>query len=296
MANQRVWFITGSSRGLGRSLAEEVLAHGDLLAATARDTQQLAPLAERYGDSILPLALDVKDTKQVKSAVASAVKRFGRIDNLVNNAGYGLIGAFEEMSEEQFEGQIDTNFWGVVNVTRAVLPIMRVQGSGRIFQVTSIGGRAAGPGLSGYHAAKFAVEGFSEALAQEAAPLGIQVCLVEPGGFRTDWGGASMSYAPEMEAYKESVGKRRAFMQGGHVFPGDPQKAAHAMIKLAEQAELPLRQPLGTDATVLLKHSYERSLGELAQTTPLAQTTDFEDADPSTTHGILDKLNMAGRR
>jgi NAD(P)-dependent dehydrogenase (short-subunit alcohol dehydrogenase family) len=296
MANQRVWLITGSSRGLGRALAEEVLAHGDLLAATARDTQQLAPLVEQYGDKVLPLALDVQDAKQVEAAVALAHKHFGRIDNLVNNAGYGFIGAFEEMSEEQFKGQIDTNFWGVVHMTRSVLPLMRVQGSGRIFQVTSIGGRSAGPGLSGYHAAKFAVEGFSEALAQEVAPLGIQVCLVEPGGFRTDWGSASMAYAPEMEAYRESVGRRRAFMQSGYVFPGDPEKAAQAMFELAGREHLPLRQPLGTDATVFLKHGYEQSLAELAQTSPLAVTTDFEDADPSSTHGIIERLRVSAQK
>src|SRR5580698_1000076 len=151
------------------------------------------------------------------------------------------------MTAAQFKGQIDTNFYGVVNVTRAVLPIMRQQGSGRILQVTSIGGRSAGPGLSGYHAAKFAVEGFSEALAQEVAPLGIQVCLVEPGGFRTDWGTASMDYAPAMEAYSETVGRRRAFMQSGYVFPGDPQKAAKAILELVAMKQMPLRQPLGTD-------------------------------------------------
>jgi NAD(P)-dependent dehydrogenase (short-subunit alcohol dehydrogenase family) len=290
MATQRVWLITGASRGLGRALAEAVLAHGDLLAATARDPQQLAPLVQQYGESILPLALDVQNATQAESAVAATVKHFGHIDILVNNAGYGLIGAFEEMTPDQFQGQIDTNFWGVVHLTRAVLPLMRKQGSGRILQVTSIGGRVAGPGLSAYHAAKFAVEGLSEALAHEVKPLGIQVCLVEPGGFRTDWGTASMSYAPTMDAYSESVGHRRAFMQSGYIFPGDPQKAAHAILKLTAMEQMPLRQPLGTDASVYLKFGYEQSLAELALTTPLAHTTDHDDADPSTTHGILDRL------
>jgi NAD(P)-dependent dehydrogenase (short-subunit alcohol dehydrogenase family) len=296
MANQRVWLITGASRGLGRSIAEVVLAHGDLLAATARDPQQLAPLVQQYGNSVLPLALDVQDAQQAKAAVAVTAKHFGHIDILVNNAGYGLIGAFEEMPPEQFKGQIDTNFWGVIHLTRAVLTLMRKQGSGRILQVTSIGGRVAGPGLSGYHAAKFAVEGFSEALAQEVKPLGIQVCLVEPGGFRTDWGGTSMSYASEMEVYKDSVGRRRAFMQSGYVFPGDPQKAAQAILELTAMEQMPLRQPLGTDASIYLKFGYEQSVAELAQTTPLALTTDHDDADASTTHGILDRLAKLGRK
>jgi NAD(P)-dependent dehydrogenase (short-subunit alcohol dehydrogenase family) len=296
MAKQRVWLVTGASRGLGRALAEAVLSHGDLLVATARDPRQMAPLVAQYGGQILPLALDVRDATQVEAVVQQAVERFGGIDILVNNAGYGLIGAFEEMTPEQFQGQIDTNFWGVVHVTRAVLPVMRAQGAGRILQVTSIGGRAAGPGLSGYHAAKFAVEGLSEALAQEVGALGVQVCVVEPGGFRTDWGGASMSYAEPMEAYAESVGRRRAFMQSEYVYPGDPEKAAKAILELAGMEQMPLRQPLGTDATVLLKFGYEQGLAELAQTTALARTTDFADADPATTHGILDRLRESQMR
>jgi NAD(P)-dependent dehydrogenase (short-subunit alcohol dehydrogenase family) len=243
MSNQRVWMVTGSSRGLGRALSEKILAAGDLLVATARDSQQLAPLVERYGSKILPLDLDVRNPEQVRYALDSAIERFGRIDVLVNNAGYGFIGAFEEMTEDEFKGQIDTNFWGVVNVTRAILPILRKQGSGRILQVTSVGGRNAGPGLSGYHAAKFAVEGFSEALAQEVGPLGIQVCLVEPGGFRTDWAGASMAYAKPMEEYQETAGRRRDLM-ASYKAPGDPDKAAAAILELAAMPQMPLRQPL----------------------------------------------------
>lgn len=296
MGTQRVWLITGSSRGLGRALAEAVLNNGDLLVATARDPQQLAALTERFGDRVLSVALDVTDATEVKSAVGLAVKHFGRIDILVNNAGVGFIGAFEEMTDDQFKGQIDTNFWGVVNVTRSVLPIMRAHGSGRILQVTSIGGRGASPGLSGYHAAKFAVEGMSEALAQEVASLGIQVCLIEPGGFRTDWGSASMAYAEAMEAYSETVGQRRAFMQGGYKYPGDPQKAALAILELVNLPRMPLRQPLGTDATILLKYGYEQSLAELSKTTDLARTTDADDADRASTYGILERLQSMLKR
>jgi NAD(P)-dependent dehydrogenase (short-subunit alcohol dehydrogenase family) len=293
MANQKVWMVTGSSRGLGRALAEEILAQGDKLVATARNPEDLAPLAEKYGDAVCAVSVDVREPKQVEAAVQLAVKAFGRLDVLVNNAGYGFIGAFEEMTEEQFKGQIDTNFWGVVNATRAVLPVMRAQGSGHIFQITSIGGRAANPGLSGYHAAKFAVEGLSEALAGEVRPSGIKVCIVEPGGFRTDWAGSSMGFAKPMEAYKASVGGFREFLRAGYRAPGDPKKAAQAILQLAELPELPLRQPLGTDAAILLKYGYEQSLAQLAQTSALARSTDAEDADKSATEGILLKLQEA---
>ncbi len=290
MQDGRVWMITGSSRGLGRTLATRVLKSGDLLIATARDLDDLAPMAERFGSRVLTFKVDVRNPEDARSAVNAAVERFGRIDLLVNNAGHGFTGAFEEMTQEEFDGQIDTNFWGVVNVTRAVLPQMRKQGSGRILQVTSTGGRRAGPGLSGYHAAKFAVEGFSEALAQELRPLGIQVCLIEPGGFRTDWNGASMLFAKPMDAYRETAVGFRRRLQSRWQAPGDPDKAAIAILRLSSLPQMPLRQPLGTDATVLLKSAYETALAALAQTTALARSTDSDDAHPATTSGILDTL------
>jgi len=292
MAKNRVWIVTGSSRGLGRALAEEILEHGDRLVATARKPEDLSSLVAKYGDAVRTAAVDVREPKQIEAAMALAVEVFGKIDILVNNAGYGFVGAFEEMTAEEFEGQIDTNFWGVVNATRAVLPIMRRQGFGHILQISSVGGRSGYPGLSGYHAAKFAVEGLSEALAQEVKPLGIQVCIVEPGGFRTDWSGASMSFAKPIDAY-ESVAAFRRFLHNGHRSPGDPRKAAQAILKLVELPELPLRQPLGTDATVVLKHVYEKSLAELASTKELACTTDADDADVSATDGIVSKLEKA---
>jgi NAD(P)-dependent dehydrogenase (short-subunit alcohol dehydrogenase family) len=182
-------------------LVETVLAAGDKVVATARRPEELADLANTYGDKVRTVKLDVTSPADVEKAVGAATAAFGRIDVVVNNAGYGFIGAFEEMTDAEFKGQIDTNFWGVVHVTRAVVSILRKQGSGHIIQVTSIGGRNAVPGLSGYYAAKFAVEGLSEALAQEVKPLGIKVTIVEPGGFRTDWAGASMAYAKSLEAY-----------------------------------------------------------------------------------------------
>jgi NAD(P)-dependent dehydrogenase (short-subunit alcohol dehydrogenase family) len=196
----KVWFITGSSRGLGRALTEAVLEAGHRVVATARRPEQLAEFVKTYGERIGTVKLDVTSPQDAESAVAAAINAFGRIDVVVNNAGYGFAGAFEEMSVDEFRGQIDTNFWGVVHVTRAVLPILRRQGAGLLIQITSSGGRMAVPGLSAYHAAKFAVEGFSEALAQEIKPLGLKLTIVEPGGFRTDWAGASMSYASPIEA------------------------------------------------------------------------------------------------
>ena len=197
----KVWFITGSSRGLGRALTEVVLAAGHLVVATARKPERLADLSKVYGDRIRTAKLDVTSPVDAKEAVTLAKQAFGRIDVVVNNAGYGFTGAFEEMSPEEFNAQIDTNFWGVVHVTRAVLPVLREQGHGHIIQVTSTGGRLAVPGISAYHAAKFAVEGLSESLAQEIKPLGLKLTIVEPGGFRTDWAGASMAFAKPMKAY-----------------------------------------------------------------------------------------------
>jgi NAD(P)-dependent dehydrogenase (short-subunit alcohol dehydrogenase family) len=178
----KVWLITGSSRGLGRAFTEVILEAGHLVVATARKPEQLANLSQTYGDRVRTVTLDVTSPAEVQKAVAATKEAFGRIDVVINNAGYGFVGAFEEMTADEFKGQIDTNFWGVVNVTRAVLPVLREQGFGHIIQVSSVGGRLGVPGLSGYNAAKFAVEGLSEALAQEIKPLGLKLTIVEPGG------------------------------------------------------------------------------------------------------------------
>ena len=176
---------------------------------------------------------------------------------VVNNAGYGFIGAFEEMTADEFKGQIDTNFWGVVNVTRAVLPVLREQGFGHIVQVTSVGGRLGVPGLSGYNAAKFAVEGLSEALAQEIKPLGLKLTIVEPGGFRTDWAGASMAFAKSMTAYAPVLDAIRGYTEqhSGHQ-TGDPRKAGQVLLQLVEMEQPPLRLPMGKDAILFLSNSY----------------------------------------
>ena len=288
----KVWFITGSSRGLGRALTEAVLDAGHQVVATARRPGQLADLVAKYGDRIRTAKLNVTSPEDAASAVAEALNAFGRFDVVVNNAGYGFAGAFEEMSAEEFKDQIDTNFWGVVHVTRAVLPILRRQGAGHLIQITSTGGRMAVPGLSGYHAAKFAVEGFSEALAQEIKPVGLKLTIVEPGGFRTDWAGASMSYAPPIKAYAPSVGVIRGHMErmDGQQ-PGDPRKGAAAILKIAELAEPPLRLPLGNDAMAVLRDSYKTSAVELERWSDITQSTDFDGLTMSNTeHPVLNIL------
>ena len=288
----KIWLITGSSRGLGRALVEAVLAGGDKVVATARKPGDLADLVKVHGDNIRAIKLDVTQPEQVKEAVAGALEAFGRLDVVVNNAGYGFTGAFEEMTPEQFKSQIDTNFWGVVNVTREVLPILRKQGSGHIIQITSVGGRIAVAGISGYHAAKFAVEGFSESLAREIKPLGIRVTIVEPGAFRTDWAGPSMAYAEPMEAYNASVGTLRNYMAGHQgQQAGDPYKAAAAIIKLTENAEPPLRLPLGNDALMFLRAGYSNSASELERWAEITKSTDFDDLKRSPdSHALLEVL------
>ena len=274
----KVWFITGSSRGLGRSLTEAVLAAGDKVAATARTPQQLDALVAKYGGQIYPIKLDVTDHDEVYQAVADAVKHFGRIDVLVNNAGFGIIGAAEAFTQEQFRSQLDTNLYAPIEVTRAVLPYMRKQRSGFIMQISSLGGRVGTAGLTMYQAAKFGLGGFSEALAKEVAPLGIRVTCVEPGGFRTDWAGDSMSYAPEIEEYAETVGKRSRYFQSGQFVPvGDPDKAAKVMVALADEKEPPVHLVLGSEAVAILENANSARNAELQKWIHLSLSTDADE-------------------
>ncbi|MCC8408983.1 SDR family NAD(P)-dependent oxidoreductase [Mucilaginibacter sp. UR6-1] len=274
----KIWFITGSSRGLGRSLTEAVLKSGDKVAATARNISQLDDLATQYGEQILPIQLDVTDYEQVYQAVADTVKHFGHIDVLVNNAGFGIIGAAEAYTNEQVRSQLETNLYAPIEITRAVLPYMRKQGSGRILQISSIGGRVGNPGLTMYQAAKFGLGGFTEALAKEVAPLGIYVTSVEPGGFRTDWAGASMSYAPEIEGY-DTVKQRTDFFKGGNFIPvGDPDKAAKAMIDLAVHPAPPAHLILGSEAIGILKNANQTRDAEMEAWLPVSLSTDHDDS------------------
>jgi NAD(P)-dependent dehydrogenase (short-subunit alcohol dehydrogenase family) len=262
---------------LGRSLAAAVLAHGHRVAATARRPEQLADLVTRYGDRILPLALDVTNGAQITEAVAAALAHFGCLDVVVNNAGFGITGAVEGYTDEQVRSQLETNLYAPIAITRAVLPHLRRQGSGRILQIGSMGGRVGNPGAAIYQAAKFGLSGFSEALAKEVAPLGLHVTCVEPGGFRTDWAGESMTYAPEVPGYETTVGPRVAMLQGGNFEPmGDPDKAAQVLLALAEHPAPPVHLLLGSEAVAITVHAEDARRAELEHWRAVSESTNRE--------------------
>jgi NAD(P)-dependent dehydrogenase (short-subunit alcohol dehydrogenase family) len=246
----KVWLVTGSARGLGLDISEAVLARGDRLLATARDIAQLAGLVARFGERIVPFALDVTDPVAAQAAVKAAVDAFGRLDVLVNNAGYGEVAPFEQMDDDAFRAQIETNFHGVVNVTRAAIPVMRQQRSGHILQVSSVGGRMGTPGLSAYQAAKWAVGGFTEVLRQELEPIGIKVCVLEPGGMHTGWGARAARDIPQiLPDYAPSVGALAGMLEkfiGNEA--GDPAKVADLIVRLGYHDNPPLHLLIGSDA------------------------------------------------
>ena len=279
----QVFFLTGSSRGLGREIAEAVLAAGHRLVATARQPASLSDLAERYGDRILPVALDVTDVAAAQAAVAAGVAAFGRIDVVVNNAGYANLAAIEDITPEDFREQLDANLLGVVNVTKAALPVLRAQGGGRIIQVSSIGGRLASPGLSAYQTAKWAVGGFSEVLARETAPLGIKVTVLEPGGMQTDWAGSSMRVPPISQPYQQTVGvMARAHEDiGSGSALGDPAKVAQVVLEVAAMDEPPLRLILGSEAYAYATAAAEARAASDAAWRRLTVSTDRDDATPT---------------
>jgi len=274
---EKVWLITGSSRGLGRALAEAVLAAGDKLVATARKPAQLADLVDRYGGQVRAVALDVTDGRAAGHAIQSAVDAFGRLDVLVNNAGYANVNSIEDMAAEDFREQVETNFFGVVNVTRAALPVLRTQRDGHIIQISSIGGRGATPGLSAYQSAKWAVGGFSEVLAKEVGPLGIKVTVLEPGGMRTDWAGSSMRVGALQPDYQKAVGAMiQAHSANADIMRGDPAKVAQAILRLASEKRPPLRLLLGSDALFLASLFSAQRANEDAKWKDLSVSTDFD--------------------
>jgi len=276
----KVWFITGSSRGLGRSLTAAVLAKGDKVAAAARNTDTLYDLKEKYPEQLYLVKLDVTNYELVHQSIASAVKHFGRIDVLVNNAGFGITGAVEAYTSDQVRSQLETNLYAPIEITRAVLPYMRKQRSGHILQISSIGGRVGSGGVSIYQAAKFGLSGFSEGLAVEVAPLGIKITAIEPGGFRTDWGASSMTYAPQVEGYETTVDARVAAFKSGKIKPmGDPDKAAKVMIDIVNHPEPPLHLLLGSEAVAMVKHSESAKLRELEKWEPVSVSTNHDDAE-----------------
>lgn len=244
-----VWFITGCSRGLGFEIAQAALESGASLVATARNPEQLGPLVEKHGsDRVLPLALDVARNDEVLKAVKQGHEKFGRIDIVVNNAGYSNVAAIEDIDIDDFRAQIDTNFFGVVYVSKAVLPIMRQQGSGHIFQVSSIGGRLGTPGLSAYQSGKWAIGGFSTVLSKEVAPFGIKVTVLEPGAIATDFASKSMSIAPVSEPYEQTVGMMAKMIKNVTWKQSSPAKIGEIVVKLSREEKPPLRILIGFDA------------------------------------------------
>ena len=278
----KVWLITGSGNGLGRDIAEEALAAGDSVVAGARRIEELDPLVAQYGDRIRPIKLEVRDEAAAKASVQLAVDAFGRLDVLVNNAGYGQFAPFEQMSAEDFQAVVDTCFWGVIHTTRAAVPVMRRQKSGHIFQVSSVGGRFAIAGNSPYHAAKWAVGGFSDALAMEVAPFGVKVCTLEPGGIRTNWARRASQDMPELlPDYEQSVGQIRQLLrtiEGRQ--EGDPHKIAQVILQLADSDQVPVRLILGVDAEKRVQRAEAARAAEAEQYRHLTLSTVFENAEP----------------
>ncbi|HEY0281078.1 MAG TPA: SDR family oxidoreductase [Rhizomicrobium sp.] len=250
----KVWFITGASKGFGYIWTEAALARGDSVAAAARNIGSLDGLKAKYGDRLLPLTLDVGDKAAVDAAVEKAHKQFGRIDIAINNAGYGLFGAIEEVSEQEARAQIETNLFGALWVTQAVLPIMRAQASGHIIQISSIGGVSAFPTIGLYHASKWGLEGFSQALASEVKGLGIKVTIIEPGGFATEWGTTSAHRAKQLPAYDAARAAIASFRTAAT--PGDPKATASALLRIVDAAEPPLRVFFGDGGLPMAKREY----------------------------------------
>jgi NAD(P)-dependent dehydrogenase (short-subunit alcohol dehydrogenase family) len=273
----QTWLITGSARGLGRHLTEAALDAGHNVVATARRPEQLDDLVAAHGDRVRPFALDVTDYEAAEAAVAAAVDAYGRLDVVVNNAGWADLSALEDTTIASFRAQLDTNLMGTVNVTKAAVPVLREQGGGHVIQISSVGGRLASPGLSAYQAAKWAVGGFSEVVAAETAPFGVKVTVVEPGGMQTEWASASMTIPDVSEPYRATVGARAAAMDADTDMDwakGDPRKVAEVVVRIAAEPEPPLRLLLGSDAYGLATAAAERRAAQDAQWESVSLSTD----------------------
>ena len=278
-SSSRVWFITGTSTGFGYLLAKELLRRGDRVIATARNVSKLKDLTDQYPDTARAFTLDVTKPAEIESVAQQAIATFGHVDVLVNNAGYGVTGAIEEVSEDEFESMFQTNIYGVIRTTRAFLPHFRQRRSGHIFNLSSIGGLSGAPGWGFYNATKFAVEGFSEALAGEMKPLGVHVTVIEPGPFRTDFLGRSGKLAAkELPEYAATAGKAREYLksQAGKQ-PGDPQKAVEAIIAVADSPQPPVHLILGKPALARFRDKLAQWQKEIAAWEPVTTGTDFPD-------------------
>jgi len=265
----KTWFITGASKGFGREWAEAALERGDKVAATARRLETLDALVDAYGDAALPIQLDVTDKDADFDAVKRSAEHFGKLDVVVNNAGYGHFGMIEELTEDEVRSQLETNFFGALWVTQAALPIMRAQGSGHIIQVSSIGGISAFPTVGAYHASKWALEGFSQSLAQEVAGFGIDVTLIEPGGYSTDWSGPSATHSEENPAYAE-VREAAKSRRSAAASPGDPKATRDAILKVVDADEPPLRIFFGEAPLEIATEDYGSRLAEWNEWQPVS--------------------------
>ncbi|MCF3122026.1 SDR family NAD(P)-dependent oxidoreductase [Streptomyces arenae] len=281
MATQtQTWFITGSSRGFGRSLAIAALEAGDRVVATARKPEQLDDLVERFGDNVLPVALDVTDAAGAAAALDAARDRFGRVDVIVNNAGYANVAPVETAPEDDFRRQFETNFWGVYNVSKAALPLLKAQGGGIVVQFSSIGGRVGGSaGLGSYQAAKFAIDGLTRVLATETAPFGIRYLVVEPSGFATDWAGSSMDVQHVPQEYEETVGAFNDRSRGSRS-AGDPDRAAEILVRVVKRDHLPTHLPLGTNAANMALAYSRRQIAEAETWQAVSLSADFDAPYP----------------
>ena len=280
---QQVWFITGSSRGFGRALVTAALAAGDRVAATARRPEQLEDFTREYGERVLPLALDVTDADAVQAAVNAAVARFGRLDVVVNNAGYANLAPVETGDEADFQTQFETNFWGVYHVSRAVIPHLREQGGGIVVQFSSVGGRVGGsPGIASYQAAKFAVDGFSRVLAVETAPFGVQVMVVEPSGFATDWAGSSMTIHDIPADYDATIGAIHRLMRASTSGPaGDPERGAEIIVQAVKRDNPPSHLLLGVTAVDMALDYSRRQLAEASSWADVSRSADYGQPYPA---------------
>ncbi|MCW2515900.1 MAG: oxidoreductase [Mycobacterium sp.] len=278
---ERIWFVTGSSRGFGRELVKAALAAGDAVAATARRPGQLDDLVAAHGDRILPLALDVTNASAVAAAVAATRERFGRIDVVVNNAGYANVAPIETGDDEDFRAQFETNFWGVYHVSKAVIPVLREQKGGLIIQFSSMGGRVGGSaGIASYQAAKFAIDGFSRVLQTETAPFGVKVLVVEPSGFATDWAGPSMTVGEVPDVYADTVGGMTRVRQSEAVSAGDPARAAEILVRMSRRNDVPYHLPLGVNAAEGSIRLDERLLADDLKWRPVSRSADFAEPYP----------------
>jgi NAD(P)-dependent dehydrogenase (short-subunit alcohol dehydrogenase family) len=276
----KVYLVTGSSRGLGRDIVLAALEAGNQVVATARRPEQLSDLVDRFGASVRAIELDVTDPGSADRAVQAALDAFGRLDVVVNNAGYADLASVEDVTPEAFRAQIETNLMGVVNVTKSALPVLRTQGSGHIIQISSVGGRMSTPGLSAYQAAKWAVGGFSLVLAKEVAPLGIHVSVLEPGGMSTDWAGSSMTVPPISEPYRDTVGAMAAMHNTESLAASDPAKVAAVVLQIVAMQAPPVRLLLGPEAFQYATAEARRQLAEDERWEALSNSTAHDDATP----------------